>query len=296
MGTLAIFFQLLFLGIIWGLLNALIANGLNIIYGVMGILNLAHGTFLMVGAYLTFWLFELWHISPLWSLPLSMLLLVLIGIILQTVVVNPIVRANPSKEAIETNSLIAFFGVLMLIENIALLLFSPDYRSVDYLNNPVHFLGVSLSLNKLVVFVVSLVLNLFLMLFMTRTWTGKAMRAVTQNREASVLLAINPKYMGYLAFIMGSALCGAGGALASMLFVTTPTMGFPFLIKAFTVMVIGGQGNITGTFVAGIVLGVVESLSGFVIGESYKEAVDYMILLPFLFLVSKGYIFKRRVV
>jgi branched-chain amino acid transport system permease protein len=250
----------------------------------------------MAGAYLTFWLFDLWKINPLWSLPLSMAMLVLIGIILQTLVVNPVVRVSSSQEAIETNSLIAFFGVLMVIENIALLLFSPDYRSVDFLNNPVNLLGVSFSLNKIIVFGVSLILNILLILFINKTWTGKAMRAITQNRQASVLLAISPKRMEYLAFMIGSALCGAAGVLASMLFVTTPTMGFPFLIKAFTVMVIGGQGDVKGTFFAGIILGVVESLSGFVVGESYKEAVDYMILLPFLFLVSKGYIFKRRVV
>jgi branched-chain amino acid transport system permease protein len=295
MDKLIIFFQLLFLGIIGGLLNALVANGLNIIFGVMGILNIAHGAFLMVGAYLTFWLFHLWNISPLWSLPLSMVLLMSLGAVLQTFVVSPIVRANPSKEAIEKHSLIAFFGVLILIENMALLLFSPDYRSVDYLNNPVHFLNISLSLNKLIVFGVSLVLNLALILFMSRTWTGKAMRAITQNHEASTLLAISPKYMGYLSFMIGSALSGAAGTLSSMLFVTTPTMGFPFLIKAFAVMVIGGHGNFSGTFVAGIVLGIAESFSGFVIGENYREAVDYMILLPFLFLVSKGYIFRTRV-
>jgi branched-chain amino acid transport system permease protein len=290
------YLQLIVIGVIWGLLYGLIASGLNIIYGVMGILNIAHGTFLMIGAYLAFWLFELWGISPLWSLFIAMLSLFGIGIAVHGSVVQPIIARDSAKEAIEKSTLIAFFGILILLDNVALVLFSADYRSVRYLNQPINFLGIYLSVNKLIVFGVSLILNVALIMWMSKSWTGRAIRAIIQDRETSTLLGINHRFLGYLTFGIGSALCGAAGVLISMLFVITPSMGFPFLIKAFTVMIIGGFGSATGSFVAGIVLGIAESLGSFIIGESYKEAIDYIILLPFIFLVSKGYILKERAI
>jgi len=289
-----IFIQLLIIGIMWGLLYALIGNGLNIIYGVMGILNIAHGDLLMIGAYLSFWMFHLWGINPFWALPLSMVLLFLVGIIIQFLIVNPITKANPSRVAVENATLIAFFGVLFLLENLALLWFSADYRSVSYLTNSISLFNVSISLNKIIVMAVSLLLNILLILWISKTWTGKAIRAITQDREKGILIGINQQYLGYLTFGIGSALCGVAGVLASLLFVITPTMGFPFLIKAFTVVIIGGMGNIFGVFVAGLVLGVSEAIGGYFIGEAYKEAIDYIILLPIIYLTAKGYIFKGR--
>ena len=286
--------QLLIFGLTWGGLFALTANGLNLINGVTNILNLAHGELVMLSAYTMFWLFTILGLNPILSMLASAPLFFLIGMAIQRLVVYPIIKADPRIDRVERASLIVFFGVLLFIQNSALLIWSADYRVVTYLNEPLKFWKLSIAANRVVVLIVALIVCFMLHFFLKNTFLGKAIRAISQDREAGMVLGINPTYMGLLSFGIGTALAGMSGSLAGMIYVITPTMGFIFTIKSFIVMLIGGLGSTMGTLVAGICLGVFEALGAFLLGEGYKEAIDYIVLLLFILLMSKGYIFRGR--
>lgn len=288
------FANLLIFGVVWGGLYALVANGLNLIFGVTRILNIAHGELLMLGAYTMYWLFTIWGLSPILSVFLSAPLFFLLGIVIQSSVVYPIMKANLSMEKVERATLIVFFGVLLFIQNTALLVWSSDYRVVTYLNEPLKFMNISVSFNRILILGVALVVCLFMHFFIKTTFVGKAIRAVSQDREMGMLLGINPNHIGLLSFGLGSALAGIGGNLVGVIYVITPTMGFIFTIKSFIVMLIGGLGSTLGTLIAGICLGLIESIGSFYTGEAYKETIDYIILFSFILLVSRGYLLKGR--
>ena len=293
--TLAIALQLTLFGLVWGGLYALTAHGLNLIYGVMKILNIAHGEFVMLGAYTTFWLLTLAGVSPLASVLLAAPAAFLLGLVIHAVVVSPLVRASGgSVVALEQSTLIVFFGVLMIIQNGALFLWTADYRVVEYLGAPVGWGDVRIAANRLVVLAASVVVTALLHLFLARTYMGKAIRAVSQDREVGMLLAIDARAVALVAFGLGAGLAGAAGALVAMIYVFTPAMGILFTVKAFTVMVVGGFGRVTGTLVAGLLLGVTESWGAFALGEGYREAISYVVLVLLILLSSYGWVPGRE--
>jgi branched-chain amino acid transport system permease protein len=279
---LTTFLQLLLFGVVWGGLYALIATGLNVIFGVMKILNIAHGELLMLGAYLTFWLFTLWNVSPLLSIPIAGLTMFLLGIGLQKLLIDPIVARRGSIEASESALLIIFFGLLLIMQNTALLLWSADYRIVSYLTEPVRIGALSVATNRLVVVLVALIVTALIYVALHFTMLGKAIRAVSQDRNMARLVGINVKWIGLIGFGIGSALAGIAGSLASTIYVITPTVGLLFTVKAFTVMVVGGLGSQIGTLCAGLSLGILESLVGFAIGAEFKDVTGYVLLIGFI--------------
>jgi branched-chain amino acid transport system permease protein len=293
--TLPIALQLTLFGLVWGGLYALTAHGLNLIYGVMKILNIAHGEFLMLGAYVTYWLLTLAGVSPLVSVLVAGPATFVLGLLLHAGVVQPLVRASGgSIVQLEQSTLIVFFGVLMVIQNTALVLWTADYRVVEYLGAPVGWGDVRIAANRLVVLGASLVVTALLHVFLAHTLTGKAIRAISQDREAGLLVAIDARAVALLAFALGTALAGSAGALVAMIYVITPTMGILFTVKAFTVMVVGGFGRVTGTLGAGLLLGVTESWGAFVLGEGYREAISYIVLVLLILFSSYGWIPGRE--
>ena len=280
--------QLLLFGVVWGGLYALIATGLNIIFGVMKILNIAHGELLMLAAYATFWLFSLWDVSPLITMPFAAAALFLFGIVLQAVIINPVMARSTSPAAFEGATLIVFFGVLLILQNVALLLWSADYRIVSYMTEPVRIGEVSVAANRLVVLAVALAVSALMYGLLQYTLLGKAIRAVSQDRSTASLMGVNVNRIGLIGFGIGSALAGIAGALASTIYVITPTIGLLFTIKAFTVMVVGGLGSQGGTLLAGLSLGILESFASFLIGSEYKDATGYVLLIGFILWKSRG--------
>jgi len=280
--TIATGLQLLLFGLVWGGLYALIASGLNVVFGVMKILNIAHGELLMLGAYITFWLFSLWNISPLVSVPVAAAAMCLLGVIMQKILVEPISARARTPEGFETATLIVFFGVLLIIQNVATLAWTADYRVVNYMTTPLTLGNVSVAENRLIVLAVALLLSTLMFVFLRFTLVGKAIRAVSQDRETAKLMGIDVKFMGLLGFGIGAAIAGAAGALASLIYVITPTVGLLFTIKAFTVMVVGGLGNQIGIFVAGLALGIMESFASYTIGAEFKDATGYVLLIGFI--------------
>lgn len=274
--------QLLLFGVVWGGLYALIAMGLNLIFGVMRILNIAHGELLMLGAYLTFWLFSLWGVSPLLTMPLAAVAMGGLGIVIQKLLIDPIAARSRTPAGFENATLIVFFGVLLILQSAALLLWSADYRVVSYMTEPVVIGDVSVAANRLVVLAVALILSALMYGLLQFTLLGKAVRAVSQDRDTAKLMGINVKRIGLVGFALGSAIAGVAGSLASTIYVITPTVGLLFTIKAFTVMVVGGLGNQVGIFVAGLALGIMESLASYMIGTEFKDATSYVLLIGFI--------------
>ena len=291
--SLLIVGQLMAFGLVWGGLYAILAMGLNLIYGVMKILNIAHGELLMLGGYIAFWLFTLWQISPLASVPLAALVLFALGLVINRLVVEPIVKVSRSIDMMERATLIAFFGVLLVIQNGALLIWSGDYRVISYLTQSVSLLGVSASAGRLVVFATAMLVAVLMHLFLTRTFLGKAIRAMSQDREVALLMSIDARRVGLISFGIGSALAGIAGVLAGLIYVITPTLGLMFTLKAFTVLVVGGLGSMGGALLAGLGLGIAESLGSFLLGEGYKKAIDYVVLVIVILLLSYGWGLRR---
>jgi branched-chain amino acid transport system permease protein len=287
-----IYVQLVIFGLVWGGLYALAASGLNLIVGVMKILNIAHGELLMVGAYAAFWAFTLWGVHPMVSLVFTGPLLFLFGVVIHQLVVRPILDASPTVERLERGTLIGFFGVLIVLQDSALLLFTGDYRVITTLSTPVS--GLNISVGRLVVFVVSVVLVLLFWLLLMRTRFGQALRAVSQDADMAALLTIDVRKVGLLAFGLGAALEGFAGSLASMIYITTPTMGLLFTLKAFTVMIVGGLGSVLGNLVAALALGVAEEVGAYWIGDAYKDVIDYVVLVVVILLISSGWLRRRE--
>ena len=276
------FLQLLLFGVVWGGLYALIATGLNVIYGVMKILNIAHGELMMLGAYMTFWMFTLWNISPLVGLPLAAVAMFAFGIVIQKLLIGPLLAHNLSMGAFENATLIVFFGVLLILQNVALLLWSADYRVISYATAPVSLGPVSVAANRLIVVLVALAVSALMFMGLQYTMLGKAIRAVSQDLTTARLMGVNVERIGVIGFGIGSALAGIAGTLASTIYVITPTVGLLFTIKAFTVMVVGGLGSQGGTLLAGLSLGILESFASFLIGAEFKDLSGYVLLIGFI--------------
>ena len=277
-----VFLALSLNGAVWGGVYTLVAMGLNLIFGVMRILNIAHGELVMLGAYFGFWLFTLWGISPLLGALLVVPPMFLLGTLLQRLVVDPIARASASTEAIERASLVAFFGVLLILQNVALSLWGTDYRIVSYRSEPVHIGQIAISQSRLLILALSLLLTALLHVFLRRSLTGKAFRAVSQDREVALFMGIDARRMGLMSFGIGSALAGTGGVLASMMYLFTPVVGLSFTIKAFSVMVLGGLGSPLGALAAGLAIGIAESLVSYAFGEGYRDVIGYFLLVLFV--------------
>jgi branched-chain amino acid transport system permease protein len=285
--------QVALFGLVWGGLYALTASGLTLVAGVMKIMNIAHGDMMMIGAYVAFWAFSLGGISPVVSVALAGPLLFLLGLALHRLLVQPVTAASTTVAQLERGTLIGFFAVVVILQNIALLLWGADYRVVTVLQTPVPVVGLSLA--RIVVFVLSLLLVGLLHILLAKTRFGAAVRAVSQDRNMAAMLAIDTRRIDMMAFALGTGLAGAGGALASMVYVVTPTMGLIFTLKAFTVMVVGGVGNLAGTLIAGLLLGAAEELGALIVGDEYRDVIGYGILTVVILLISYGYISRREV-
>ncbi len=280
--TPTMFFQTAVSGLLLGGIYALIALGLTLIFGVMRVINVAHGTFLMVGAYTTYWLFHSYGVNPILSLAVSMPLLFVIGLVLHKFVIAKVVDAP------ELTSILVTFGISIFIINVIIMLFSSDFRAVPYLTGAVRFRGVAFSMPRSLAFGVALAISISCVLFLKKTRLGKALRAVSQQRDVAQICGIDVGRIDMMAFGLGLALAGAGGSLISILFAIFPEMGGDYLLKCFAVVILGGIGSYTGAFLGGLLLGVSEAFGALLISAQAAEAIAYIILVAVLLLKPSG--------
>lgn len=263
-------------GLLLGAVYALAAAGLNLIFGVMRVVNFAHGDLMMLGAYTAFWMHELLGLNPLASLLVSAPLLFVVGCGLQRLLVHRVVGQPPLM------SLILLWGVSLVIVNAALYLWTSNVRSIPYFSGGMEWAGLSVSRSRAVAFAAALVLSLAVWLFLQRSRWGKAIRATAQSSDMALVCGIDVERVRVLTFGLAAAMAGAAGNLLMTIFAISPGVGPTFLLKAFAIIVIGGLGSFQGAFLGALVVGIIESLSAYLLNAQIAEAVIYFSLILFL--------------
>ena len=247
-------------GLLMGGLYALIAMGFSLQYGVARVLNISHGEFIMLGAFVTWTLYTMFGINPLVSLAIVGPAVFIIGFILQRTLFTRLRISSPSPGAYEASSLLATFGLLFIIQNVAILIWGADIRGYSYLATPVNLGGAIFAANRLVALLFAVVIGLIFYLFLARTRLGKAIRAAAQDPATAGLLGVNINRVLALCFGLGAAMAGFAGLLISICFSIQPTMGLEYTIIAIIVVVLGGLGSIPGSFIGGFLLGLIGSI------------------------------------
>lgn len=286
--------QVLSAGLIMGSIYALIAVGLNLIYGTMRLLNIAHGDMIMVGAYTTYWLYTLFGISPLLSMILVFFLSAIIGLLVCRIIFLPIIKKSKSVTVLESNSLLIFIGISIIFTNVASLLWTADIRGYSYMTGVIQVAGVPIMYNRLIAFGVSLLVCILCYILLQKTMLGKAIRAHIQDREASQLVGINDSFIYFFSFSLAFAMAGLAGCLLSMFYGITPFMGMPYTIIAFIVIVLGGLGNIFGSLLGGFALGLLETIGVSMTSPGLRPILSYSIFILVILIRPKG-IFGRGV-
>lgn len=265
---------------------ASMAYGLGLIYGVLRIVNLAHGGIIMASAYLTWQLFVRFGIDPYLAIPIAMVVFFGVGVLIY----QGLVRFLPRGPAGAVQSLLLLFGVWLVIRNIVYLLFGGDDQAIrtEYSTSSLPILGGHYGLNRVVVFAVSVIALLALHLFLTRTSWGRAIRAVAQNPDSSALVGINVERVYVLTFGLGTALAGLAGVLASTLFAFNPSFGAGELLRSFVIIVLGGMGSVVGIALGATVLALAEVFSIYVVPSYLASAVGFVLLVVVLTLRPGG--------
>jgi branched-chain amino acid transport system permease protein len=287
-GSLSLIADLTVAGLITGGIYALIAIGLNLQYGLLRIMNIAHGEFLMFGAYLTYALRTLTGASPLWFLPVSAGAMFLLGLLIHRLVFRRLAATSSSAEALEERSLLVGFGLMFVLQNGALLIWGADLRGYDYLAQPLQYGGVIVTANRLLVFGVVLAISVALMLALRLTMIGKAVRAMLQSPLGALLVGVDTRRLHPICFALGLALAGAAGSLLSMIFEVSPSMGESYTVTALIVITLGGLGHIVGSFVGALLLGLVESFGMYFTSPSLKALLSYGVFVLVLLIRPRG--------
>jgi branched-chain amino acid transport system permease protein len=277
MGT---FVQSIVSGILTGSLYAMIGVGLTVIFGVMRIINMAHGDMVMLGMYGSFLALTYLKIDPFLSIIIWIPIAFLIGVFIYRFLLKNIVPAG------ELNTLLYTAGLSLFIANLVLLTVTGDYRTIKlkYAIMPLRPFGIAVPIPLAIAFGMAILITIALYWFLVRTDTGRAIRATSQEPEAAALMGVNVDRMAIITFALGTALaCGAGVLLAPSLYLY-PTVGEILVAKCFVIVVLGGLGSVPGAIAGGLLLGVAESLGAVYVSVAYKDAIGLvMFLLVLLF-------------
>lgn len=275
--------QILVSGLLLGGIYAIISIGLTLIFGVIRIVNFAHGEFLMLAMYFTYMLFQQ-GIDPYQSVMLIAPAFFLVGVLVQRILIQPILETPPTVKILST------LGLSVTLQNLALMLWKADYRTIktSYQDAVIRLGPTVLSYPKFIAFMVTMLIAALLFVFLKGTYLGKAIRAVAQDREAAKLMGINVYNVYLIAFGIGIALVGVAGALLMPIYYVFPTVGQLFVLISFVVVVLGGLGSIPGALVGGLIIGVVESLAGVFVDPQLKEAVYFVIFFLLLLFRPSG--------
>ncbi len=276
--------QVLINGILKGGLYALMALGMSLIWGVMDIINIAHGAFIMLGAYTTYWLFTLVGIDPFVSLIASMGIMFVLGYLIQRNIINLVIKAEIFI------TLILAFGIEIFINNSAMLMWTSDVRKVkvSYAAANFNFLGATIPDVRLVAFFLAIIISIILFIVLNKTRLGRAIRATSQDIDAARLSGVKVANIYAITFGIGTALAASAGTLWAILFPISPTMGGHLTLKSFVVTIIGGLGTMMGPIVGGLALGIIESLGTNWLGTTFESLISFSLLVLVLIFMPKG--------
>lgn len=276
-------------GLVVGSVYTLIALGLTIIFGILGIAHFAHGSVAMFGGYLAYTLMGVLHVNMIVAMALAMVVGALLGVLIQRLAYHP-VRDDPP-----INSFIIALGLTMLIEKLNLLAFGPDQIIVPSpVTGSFQLGGLVVTELRMLVFVSAVTLVFAMTLFVNRTWMGSAIRAVALNRPAAVLMGVDVNRVSMIVFALSSALGVAAGVLIGALFAVAPGVSGGLVIKGFAVLILGGLGSIPGAIIGGLVLGVSESLAAGFLSSAYKDVISFFIMIAVLLLRPEGLMRGKR--
>jgi branched-chain amino acid transport system permease protein len=283
---MTMFFQVAIDGILAGMLYAVVAAGLTLMWGVMDVINFAHGDFLMVAMYVSYWLGFLWKIDPLVSWVASAAFLFLMGVVTYKVIISPCIGGKSPMAA-----LLATFGLSMFLKSFCLNRFSPNFRILSGTlmdGKKLEFGGIILSIPQLVTSLFSLAVICALWYILQRSRTGWAIQATAMDREASELMGINTEWIYVLVFGIGGACLGISGGLLPSYLAVHPNMGTLFGLIAFVIVALGGFGSIFGTLLAALLMGLVEAFAGFYIAPVFKYVAVFAVYLVVIMVRPKG--------
>jgi branched-chain amino acid transport system permease protein len=280
--TLAL--QLTIQGVLLGGIYGLIALGLSLIFGVMGVINFAHGQMMVMAMYVSYWIFVLLGVDPYLSLVVVATVIFVLGYLIQSTVVN---RILDYPEAIQVLPLVSMG---LILENLALLLWGPDHRSPQTaLSLETLWIGpIMIDISRLIAFVLAILITILIFIFLKKTDIGKRIRAASDNRTGAILVGINVNRIYNTSFALGAATTAAAGVLLLPIMPLSPYMGHDFTLTAFIVVILGGMGNLIGALVGGLILGVAESVSTLFLPTTLKHAVSFSILIIIMLFRPQG--------
>jgi len=274
-----------------GGIYALVAAGLTLIFGVMRIINLVHGEFLMIAMYGTFFMYGLLGIDPYVSILVTLPLMFLIGVGIFRLLISPILAAP------EINQILLTIGVSIFLQNLALLLFTADFRTINltYARIKIHLGPAVIDFPQLIGLLASLVITILLYWMMRCTDLGRWIRAASQNREAAILAGIDVRKIFFLTFGIGTACVGVAGSLLSGIYYITPNVGWLFLLTAFVVVVLGGMGNFAGALIGGLIIALTESIGSLFLPIALVPVQKFIVFIVLLLFRPQGLFGAKRI-
>ncbi len=281
--------QLLVSTVLLGGIYALIAVGLTLIFGVMRVVNFAHGEFLMLGMYLAFWAFALVHLDPYLLFGVSLPLFFLGGLASYRLIMRPVIQASHNVQIFTT------VGLSIALQNLALVLWTGDFRFVrtSYYSVVVRLGDPAFNVSQLAAFLVSVLLTAALFAFMRWSYTGKVMRATAQDRQAAALVGVDTDRVYALTWAIGIVCVGAAGVLLAPIYPVYPTAGLQFVLIAYVVVVLGGLGDMAGALIGGLIVAGVEVIGSYVVGTAWKEVL-YLLLFILILVLRPAGLFGQR--
>jgi len=286
-----LFVQAVVNGLLQGGFYAAFSAGFSLIFGVMGVVNLAHGQLIMLGAFTSYWVFAYFNVDPYLSAPLAMALLFAFGYLIQKFVINRVI------EQPHIMSYILTFGIHLMVANLALQVWTHDFRSVttSYSGYNWFIWGINIPFARLLTFFLALAVVACLWFFLSRTETGRAIRATAMDKEVARLMGVNVREIYAITFGIGAAITGLAGAFVSPFVIIYPEMGLGYTILAFCVVVLGGMGYMPGVLWGGFILGVAQSLSTTYLSAGISVAITFLILFVMLIFRPAGIVGKGTV-
>ena len=282
--------QALLIGIVVGALYSLVALGFGLIMGVMRFVNIAHGSFIIIGGYIAYWLFTLWGIDPYLSIPAVMVCMFVMGLLLYRLALAPLLK-YPRAEMRMDKSLLITFGVTWVLDNTVTLVWTPDTRSVitSYSGSTIDVFGARLGLVGLTGLVIAVLIAVFLHLLLTKTYFGKHVRAATEDSGAAALSGVNVQRTYLISCGIASALAGVAAVAIASSYSIAPSGGLNWLLTAMVVIVLAGEGNITHILPAGLILGVLQSRSTLFVSPAYQQPISLIVFILVLMFSPTGY-------
>jgi branched-chain amino acid transport system permease protein len=276
-------------GLLIGGVYASVALGFSLVWGVMNVINLAHGAFIMVGAYVTFWIYYFFKLDPFVTIPFSMAFTFLLGYLIQKYIINLVVRTQVFMVFILT------FGIEILLMNISNLVCKADFRSItpSYSGSGINLGGILIPYIRLVICFIALLLTYLLNLFLNKTKTGNAIKATSLDKEAAQLVGVPIGKIYTITFALSAAVAGAAGSLIALVVAISPYMGGVYTFKAALIVCLGGLGSIPGVIAGGMVVGMAETMGSQFISPGYKEFIGFVLLVFILIFRPEGIMGKK---